>query len=196
MTEFAQALDLHHALVLYLCRQGVEPFHHRNSACSVSIEYDPRPRQYWRPSLPTHVLIFATMLHVLDGCDRDGRLLGQAEAGQVPRVASLDAGCLSKASVEALATLCCEPLMPPDRRTLTGWIQVVVATYSLLAYLSNWSSASAGVFHSSVFRGLALRAAATAAICSALCTLRSVPFGKYWHSNPLVFSLVPRCQGL
>ena len=25
---------------------------------------------------------------------------------------------------------------------------------------------------------------------------RSVPFGKYWRSRPLVFSLVPRCQGL
>jgi hypothetical protein len=22
-----------------------------------------------------------------------------------------------------------------------------------------------------------------------------VPFGKYWRSSPLVFSLVPRCQG-
>jgi transposase InsO family protein len=51
-------------------------------------------------------------------------------------------------------------------------------------------------FQFSVLRGLALRAAATAAISSALCTLRSVPFGKYWRSNPLVFSLVPRCHGL
>ena len=25
--------------------------------------------------------------------------------------------------------------------------------------------------------------------------LRSVLFGRYWRSNPLVFSLVPRCQG-
>ena len=49
----------------------------------------------------------------------------------------------------------------------------------LLADRSNWSSASAGVFQSSVFRGRALRAAATAAISSALCMLRSVPFGKY-----------------
>jgi hypothetical protein len=38
--------------------------------------------------------------------------------------------------------------------------------------------------------------AATAAIASALCMLRSVPFGKYWRSSPLVFSLVPRCHGL
>ena len=25
---------------------------------------------------------------------------------------------------------------------------------------------------------------------------KSVPFGKYWRSNPLVFSSVPRCHGL
>ncbi len=66
----------------------------------------------------------------------------------------------------------------------------------LLADRSHWSSASAGVFQSSVFRGLALRAAATAAISSALWMLRSVPFGKYCRSSPLVFSLVPRCHGL
>jgi hypothetical protein len=41
-----------------------------------------------------------------------------------------------------------------------------------------------------------LRAAATAAMLSALCVLRSVPFGKYWRSSPLMFSLVPRCHGL
>jgi hypothetical protein len=46
------------------------------------------------------------------------------------------------------------------------------------------------------FLGLALSAAATAAISRALCVLRSVPFGKYCRSSPLVFSLVPRCHGL
>jgi putative transposase len=44
---------------------------------------------------------------------------------------------------------------------------------------SNASSASAGVFQPRVFLGRALRVAATAAISSALCMLRSVPFGKY-----------------
>lgn len=44
---------------------------------------------------------------------------------------------------------------------------------------SNSSSASAGVFQPKVFLGRALRAAATAAMSSALWTLRSVPFGKY-----------------
>src|SRR4051812_24156633 len=55
---------------------------------------------------------------------------------------------------------------------------------------------SAGVLQPRVFRGLLLRAIATAAGSSALCALRSVPFGKYWRSSPLVFSFVPRCQGL
>ena len=59
-----------------------------------------------------------------------------------------------------------------------GEIQAVVATRSLLADRRNRSSASAGVFQSSVFRGRELRAAATAAISLALCMLRSVPFGE------------------
>ena len=63
-------------------------------------------------------------------------------------------------------------------------------------YASHRSSVSAGVFQPSVFRGRALGVAATAASVSALCTLRSVPLGKYWRSSPLVFSLAPRCQGL
>lgn len=41
-----------------------------------------------------------------------------------------------------------------------------------------------------------MRAWATALISSALHRDRSVPFGKYCRSRPLVFSLVPRCQGL
>src|ERR1700684_1211605 len=69
-------------------------------------------------------------------------------------------------------------------------IQAVVATRSLSADRRNRSSASAGVFQSSVFQGRELRAAATAAISLALCMLRSVPLGKYWRSSPLVFSLV------
>jgi hypothetical protein len=56
---------------------------------------------------------------------------------------------------------------------------MVVATQFLLTYDSQSSSASAGVLQPSVFLGLELRAAATAAISSALCALRSVPFGKY-----------------
>ena len=35
-----------------------------------------------------------------------------------------------------------------------------------------------------------------AAMSSAFQRDRSVPFGKYWRKRPLVFSFVPRCQGL
>lgn len=58
-------------------------------------------------------------------------------------------------------------------------IQAVVAAPIVFTHDSNWSSASAGVFQPKVFLGRALRAAATAAISSALWTFRSVPFGKY-----------------
>src|SRR5216683_6686778 len=68
--------------------------------------------------------------------------------------------------------------------------------HNVLAHRRYWSKASAGVFHPRAFRGLELRVIATAAMSSALCALRSVPFGKYWRSRPLVFSLVPRCHGL
>ncbi len=56
--------------------------------------------------------------------------------------------------------------------------------------------ASAGVCQPSVLRGRLLSAAATASSSVAVCWLRSVPLGKYWRSRPLVFSFVPRCQGL
>ena len=68
--------------------------------------------------------------------------------------------------------------------------------HNVLAHRRYWSKASAGVFHPRAFRGLELRVIATAAMSSALCALRSVPFGKYWRSRPLVFSFVPRCHGL
>ena len=58
--------------------------------------------------------------------------------------------------------------------TYIGRIQAVVATRSLSADRRNRSSASAGVFQSSVFRGRELRAAATAAISLALCRHRHV----------------------
>ena len=58
------------------------------------------------------------------------------------------------------------------------------------------SGASAGVLHPSVLRGRPLGAAATASGSSGPCRLRSAPLGKSWRKSPLVFSVVPRCQGL
>jgi hypothetical protein len=57
------------------------------------------------------------------------------------------------------------------------------------------SRALAGVRHPRVLRGRVLSARATASRSSREWRVRSVPRGKYWRSSPLVFSLVPRCQG-
>ena len=53
-----------------------------------------------------------------------------------------------------------------------------------------------GVFQPRTFRGRLLSVAATASISAAVHRERSVPLGKYWRSSPLVFSFMPRCQGL
>ena len=47
-----------------------------------------------------------------------------------------------------------------------------------------------------VLRGRLLSARTTASRSPRGCRARSVPFGKYWRNRPLVFSLVPPCQGL
>ena len=61
--------------------------------------------------------------------------------------------------------------------------------------LSACCSASAGVFHPSVCRGRKLRRSAIASQSAWVRCRRSAPLGQYWRSSPLVFSLVPRCQG-
>jgi len=48
--------------------------------------------------------------------------------------------------------------------------------------------AAAGVSPLRVFLGRQLSSAATRASSSGVCTDRSVAFGKYWRSRPLVFS--------
>ena len=55
---------------------------------------------------------------------------------------------------------------------------------------------SAGVSKSNVFLGRPFSCRATALSFACECSDRSVPFGKYWRSKPLVFSFEPRCHGL
>src|SRR5450631_1942006 len=57
-------------------------------------------------------------------------------------------------------------------------------------------SLSAGVLNPNVFLGRWFRRRATLFNCDCVTSDRSAPLGKYWRSNPLVFSLLPRCQGL
>ena len=59
-----------------------------------------------------------------------------------------------------------------------------------------WERAGADDADLSNGRDGRMSASATTASTSGLCALRSVPFGKYCRSSPLVFSFVPRCQGL
>src|ERR1700686_1443926 len=55
---------------------------------------------------------------------------------------------------------------------------------------------SAGVSNCKVSRGRSLSCLATLFRCACECPDKSVPFGKYCLSRPLVFSLEPRCHGL
>ena len=57
------------------------------------------------------------------------------------------------------------------------------------------ANTSTGVCHPSVLRGRPLSSSATLSRSAWKCNDRSVPFGKYCRSNPLVFSLLPRCHG-
>jgi hypothetical protein len=76
-----------------------------------------------------------------------------------------------------------------------GRIQAVVATMGLSGSNSRRCMAFAGVIPPSVLRGLALSSVATSSSRAGEWTDRSVPLGKYWRSNPFVFSLGPRCHG-
>ena len=47
----------------------------------------------------------------------------------------------------------------------------------------------------SVWRGRPFSSAAISSSSTWLRAARSLPFGRYWRSSPLVFSFEPRCQG-
>ena len=71
----------------------------------------------------------------------------------------------------------------PNAAWCTGRAQPVVATRPCHAECRSSSSASAGVFQTSVLRGLVLSARATASRSARECRARSVPFGKYCRSG-------------
>ena len=65
-----------------------------------------------------------------------------------------------------------------------------------MSHVRNLSNALVGVFQPSFLRG---RLSTIHAFAFSSCRrfwLRSVPFGKYWRKRPLVFLLLPLCQGL
>ena len=67
---------------------------------------------------------------------------------------------------------------------------------SALALPARVVNSSAGVANPKVLRGRSLSCRATLLSWACEYTDRSVPFGKYCRSRPLVFSLEPRCHGL
>jgi transposase len=58
------------------------------------------------------------------------------------------------------------------------------------------SRVAAGVWKPSVSLGRVLSLRAISSSCSWVSCEKFVPFGRYWRSRPLVFSLEPRCHGL
>ena len=112
------------------------------------------------------------------------------------RVFGLTLGCASMFGPGLLL------LSPPSGRALPqrerlqwrkrGRFQSVMATQCSAISLSK---TSIGFFQPSVLRGLPFSSAATLSSSSWVCKDKSVPFGKYCRSSPLVFSLVPRCHG-
>src|ERR1700752_5403420 len=66
------------------------------------------------------------------------------------------------------------------------WAQGSLATVTCGGCENSRLRTWAGLSKSQRFRGLLLSAAATSAKDSAECTDRSVPWGKYWRSIPLM----------
>src|SRR6202050_2165052 len=80
------------------------------------------------------------------------------------------------------------PLRTSSFAAFSGRIQALGATQA--------RSLSAGVLNPRVFLGRWFRRSATLFNCDCVNPDTSLPLGKYCRSNPLVFSLLPRCQGL
>ena len=80
---------------------------------------------------------------------------------------------------------------PLDRRRFL----VNVANHRRACWRAHRCMACCGVRSPRHRRGRSLSSAATRSSWPGVQVLRSVPLGKYWRSRPLVFSLLPRCQG-
>jgi hypothetical protein len=76
-----------------------------------------------------------------------------------------------------------------------AWFPANVANYGVACWRSHRRMSWLGVLSLRQSRGRSLSSAATRESCSAVQICRSVPLGKYWRRRPLVFSLLPRCQG-
>ena len=116
------------------------------------------------PGCRHHLRVDPRRLVVPRGCHRPVRSSGRRLGNRRP-VAS-GPGSVCSAQILTMRRPAAGLVHHSDRGS-RGGIQAVVATRCLSADRRNWSSASAGVFQSSVFRGRELRVASTAAISSA-----------------------------
>ena len=103
---------------------------------------------------------------------------------------------VSKQTITAITDRVMEGLADWQSRPLdAAWFPADVANYGVACWRSHRRMSWRGVLSLRQYRGRSLSSAATRASCSAVQICRLVPLGKYWRRRPLVFSLLPRCQG-
>ncbi|MNY04347.1 hypothetical protein D3C86_1370200 [compost metagenome] len=76
------------------------------------------------------------------------------------------------------------------------WIEVGASCRIAMAFCITSLIISIGHLKSKRLRGRIFSCKAMASSSSWLCPDKSVPLGRYWRIRPLMFSLLPRCQGL
>jgi len=95
-----------------------------------------------------------------------------------------------------------EPLAAPHSAVLIRRFRRSHEQYIPQAWRSQAVDATArpktseGFIHPRLCRGRPFSSQATALRSALLRLARSSPLGRYWRSNPFVFSLLPRCHGL
>ena len=103
---------------------------------------------------------------------------------------------VSKETVSKITDKVVEEMIEWSNRPLDpGRFLVNVANHRGVCCRDHRCMASLGVRSDRQSRGRSLSSAAIKSSSSAVQTFRSVPFGRYWRSRPLVFSLLGRCQG-
>jgi hypothetical protein len=103
---------------------------------------------------------------------------------------------VSKETISRITDKVIEEMQSWQARPLdAAWFPANVANYGVACWWSHRRMSWRGVLSLRQYRGRSLSSAATRASCSAVQICRSVPLGKYWRRRPLVFSLLPRCQG-
>ena len=103
---------------------------------------------------------------------------------------------VSRDTISRITDKVCEEMTEWANRPLdAGRILVNDANQVVTAARYHGFISCSGFLSRRRWRGRPLSSAAICASCSGVQMLRSVFLGRYWRSSPLVFSLLPRCQG-